>query len=36
MSDEFRKGLAADVKKAVEKPADKRSLADNIAMFTVL
>ncbi|MCA1963457.1 MAG: PSD1 and planctomycete cytochrome C domain-containing protein, partial [Prosthecobacter sp.] len=35
MSAGFRAKLAAAVKKAVEKPVEKRSLADNLTLFTV-
>jgi len=34
MSPDFRKKLAAGIKKAVEKPVNKRTLADNITLFT--
>ena len=36
LSPEFRKKLAAGVKKAVEKPAAKRSLADHLALFAII
>lgn len=35
MAPEFRKKLSAGVKKAVEKPAAKRTLADNLVIFAV-
>ena len=34
MSPDFRKKLAAGIKKAVEKPVNKRTLTDNITLFT--
>ncbi len=36
MSAEFRKKLDAGVKKALDKPAAERKLADNVALFTVI
>ncbi len=36
MSAEFRKKLAAEVKKALDKPEAERKLADNVALFTVI
>ncbi|MBK8090579.1 MAG: PSD1 domain-containing protein [Verrucomicrobiaceae bacterium] len=36
LSADFRKKLTAGVKKAVEKPAAKRSLADNLALFAII
>lgn len=36
MSPEFREKLAANVKKAVQKPAAKRVLADNLALFAII
>ncbi len=36
MSADFRKKLAAEVKKALDKPEAERKLADNVALFTVI
>lgn len=36
MSPEFRSKLASAIKKAVEKPVEKRSLADNLALFGII
>ena len=36
MSAEFRKKLATDAKKALDKPAAERKLADNLALFSVI
>ena len=36
MSPEFKSKLAAAIKKAVAKPVDKRTLADNLAIFGVI
>ena len=36
MTAEFRKKLAAEVKKSLDKPEAERKLADNVALFTVI
>lgn len=36
MTEEFRKKLAPEVKKAIDKPVAERKLADNVTIFTVI